>query len=105
MTFMMEHLWLSTGNLGLVDIQDITCQNECLAILKASHVRLTDDVDELVWNLSKSGKYSPKDGYLHLMLDMNELEYSRWWKFLWKLKCPLKQKIFCCFLFSDKALT
>ena len=68
-------------------------------------MRLSYDVDELVWNLSKYGKYSPKDGYLHLMLDKNEMEYSWWWKVLWKLKCPLKSKIFCWFLFSDKALT
>ena len=105
MTFMMEQVFLSTDIFGLVDIQDITCWNDFLAILKASHVRLSDDVDELGWNLSKYGKYSPKDGYLRLMLDRNEMEYSWWWKVLWKLKCPLKAKIFFWFLFSDKALT
>ena len=105
MTFMMEELWLFTGKIGLVDIQDITCWNEYLAIVKASHVRLTDDADELIWNLSKSGKYSPKDGYLHLMLGRNEMEYSWWWTILWKLKCPPKGKMFCWFLFFDKALT
>ena len=68
-------------------------------------MRLSNDVDELVWNLSISGKYSPKYGYMHLKLDMNEMEYSWWWKVLWKFKCPLMSKIFCWFLFSDKALT
>ena len=61
--------------------------------------------DELVQNQSKSGKYSPKAGYLQLILDKNELEISWWWNLIWKLKCPLKSKIFCWFLFSSKALT
>ena len=76
MTYLMEQGWLSADNLGLTDIQDVLCWNGFLAILKASHVRLSDDVDELVWNMSKSDKYSPKDGYLHLMLDSNEMDYS-----------------------------
>ena len=33
------------------------------------------------------------------------MELSLWWKVMWKLKCPLKSKIFCWFLFSRKALT
>ena len=45
MTFMMEKVWKSTNNLELVDVEDITCWNEYLAILKSSHVRLFDDVD------------------------------------------------------------
>ena len=101
----MEQGWISADDLGLVDYQDVSCWNGYLAILKASHVRLTNAMDVLVWNQSKSGKYSPKDGYLQLILDRNEMEYSWWWKVLWKLKCPLKSKIFCWFLFSDKALT
>ena len=59
----------------------------------------------LVWSQSKSGKYTPKVGYLHLIQDMNEVEISWWWKLLWKLKCPLKSKIFSWFLLSGKALT
>ena len=33
------------------------------------------------------------------------MERSWWWKWLWKLTCPLKSKIYCLFLFSGKALT
>ena len=58
----------------------------------------------MVWNQSKSGKYSPKASYLQLILDKNEVEISWWWKLLWKLKCPLKSKIFRWFLFSGKAI-
>ena len=101
----MEQGWLTIDNLRLVDEQEITCWNGYLAILKASYVKLSNDVDMLVWNQSKSGKYSPKASYLQLIVDKNEVEISWWWKMLWKFKCPLKSKMFCRFLFSGKALT
>ena len=40
-----------------------------------------------------------------MILDRNEVEFSWWWKVLWKFRCPLKEKLFCRFLLSDKALT
>ena len=43
--------------------------NGYIAILKASHVRFSNDDDALVWNLSKTSHYSPKEGYAHLMLN------------------------------------
>ena len=105
MTPLSEQGWLSANILGLSDIQDVLCWNGFLAILKASHVRLTNCEDKLVWNLSKTGNYSPKDGYVHLIQDRFGGDLSWWWKVLWKVKCPLKSKFFCWFLFSDKALT
>ena len=72
---------------------------------KSSHVSLTNDKDVLVWNLSKSGLYTPKEGYVQLLLDRDGMDHSWWWKLLWKFNCPLKAKIFCWFLLSDKALT
>ena len=89
-SYLMEQGWLNDDNLGLVDEQDITCWNGYLTIIKAIHITLTNEVDVLVWNQSKSGKYSPKVGYLQLILDKNEVEISWWWKLLWKIKCPLK---------------
>ena len=65
--------------------------NGYLAIPKSSHARLSNEDDALVWNLSKSGKYTPKEGYAQLM--HREVEHIWWWKVLWKLKCPLKIKI------------
>ena len=102
---MMEQQWLSIDYIGLVDLQDVSIWNGYLAIVKSSHVKLSNNLDELVQNLSKSGKYTPKDGYVQLILDRNEMEYSWRWKVLCKLKCPLKEKNFCWFIFSDKALT
>ena len=77
--------------------------NGYLAILKSSIVRFSNDDDALVWNLSKTGQYSPKEGYTQLM--NRDMELLWWWKVLWKLKCPLKTKIFYWFLLSGKALT
>ena len=77
--------------------------NVSLAILKFSHARFSNDDDALVWNLSKTGHYSPKEGYAQLM--NKEVEHIWWWKVLWKLKCPLKTKNKNWFIFSGKALT
>ena len=50
--------------------------NDYLAILESSHVRLSNEDDALVWNLSKTGKYSPKEGYAQLMhRDVDHI----WW--------------------------
>ena len=82
-------------DLGIVDQSDVSLWNGYLDTLKTSHVRLRNEVDVLVWNQSKSGRYTPKDGYLQMILDINDLEFSWWWKVLWKFKCPLQSKIFC----------
>ena len=42
LTFIMEQGWLSVEQLGLVDQQDVTYWNGYIAILKGSHVRLTN---------------------------------------------------------------
>ena len=88
-----------------MDLQDVSLWNGFIAILKASNIRLSNAVDEIVWIQSKSGKYSPKDGYLQLIEDRNEVDISYWWKEIWNFKCPLKSKILCWFLLSNKALT
>ena len=51
MIHLMEQGWISVDNLRLSDIQDVLCWNGFLATLKASHVRLTNNADILVWNL------------------------------------------------------
>ena len=96
---LMEQGWLNAEALGLVEAQDIISWTGYLAILKYSHIRLKNEADVLVWNQSKSGKYSPKDGYLHLIMEKHEMEIAWCWRMIWKLKCPLKSKIFCWFLF------
>ena len=96
---------LSFVDLGLVEDLDIIAWNGYLAILKTSHIRFSNNEDLLVWNQAKSGKYTPKGGYLKLILDQYDVETAWWWNMFWHCKCPLKSKIYCWFLFSGKALT
>ena len=42
---------------------------------------------------------------MQLIKDRTDVEISWWWKAVWKFKCPLKSKILCWFLLSNKALT
>ena len=49
-SFLMEQGWLSSNDLGLVEILDINACNGYLAILKSSQIRLRNEEDVLVWN-------------------------------------------------------
>ena len=73
---LMEQGWLLADQLGLDDHQDAIVWNGYLSILKRSHVRLTNDNDVLVWNLSKYGLYTPKEGYVQLLLDRDGMDHS-----------------------------
>ena len=75
-SMLLEQGCLSSKNIGIVDIQDALIWNGYIIILKASNVRLSDVVEELVWIQSKTGKYSPKDGYLQLIKDRTDVEIS-----------------------------
>ena len=96
--------WLHADLFGFVE-QEIIIWNNYVALLISSHVRISNEDDQLVWSYSKTGKYTPKAGYFYLIEDRNDLDYSWWWKWLWKLNCPLKSKLYCWFLFSGKVLT
>ena len=87
---LMTQKWLSADTIGFTDPLDIVAWNGYIATLKSSHVRLSAATDCLIWNLSKSGKYSPKEGYAELM--NREVDSIWWWKVIWKMKCPLKTK-------------
>jgi hypothetical protein len=64
-------------------------------------VQLTNSPDKFVWKLNESGIYSVKSLYLDLM--NGHTPFLR--KYLWKLKIPLKIKIFMWFLNSKVLLT
>ena len=103
LTDLLAQQWTNVDFIGFTDPQEIVLWNGFLAILKSSHARLSNEDDTLVWNLSKSGKYRRKEGYAQLM--NRELDLIWWWKLVWKLKCPLKTKIFSWFILYGKALT
>ena len=62
-------------------------------------VNLNNDNDKFIWKLTDTGLFSVKSMYLDMMND--DARYLR--KYLWKLKVPLKIKIFMWFL-SNKVL-
>jgi hypothetical protein len=64
-------------------------------------VHLTTDPDKFIWELTDSGVFSVKSMYNHYMND-----YPRFLnKYLWKIKVPLKIKIFLWFLNHKVLLT
>lgn len=64
-------------------------------------VNLSDEPDRFVWKLTTYGLFSVKSMYEDLMND--HTPYLR--KYLWKLKIPLKIKIFMWFLSNKILLT
>eukprot|EP00253_Pinus_taeda_P034852 PITA_34852 len=73
--------------------------------LQRSNVRIKDEPDCLMWAQSKSGEYSPKDGYSFLM-DKKGWGCPEWWvKDIWKLKCPAKARLFFWCILKRKVPT
>jgi hypothetical protein len=64
-------------------------------------IHLTNDKDRFVWKLSNNSIFSVKSMYKDLM--NNHTPYRH--KFLWKMKIPLKIKIFMWFLNNKVILT
>jgi hypothetical protein len=67
-------------------------------------VHLNDNEDHFKWSLTTSHNFSVKSMYLDLLDDnMVYLVYLQ--KYLWKMKVPLKIKIFMWFLHRQEILT
>jgi hypothetical protein len=64
-------------------------------------IQLSQDRDRFIWDLAATGTFSVKSMYSDYMND--HVGFSR--KYLWKLKIPLKIKIFMWFLNSKVLLT
>jgi hypothetical protein len=65
------------------------------------HVRLNDQVDVFLWNLHQNGKYTIHSLYLALI--NNGITHMN--KQLWRLKVPLKIKIFMWYMKKEAVLT
>eukprot|EP00253_Pinus_taeda_P006972 PITA_06972 len=96
--------WKNAEDLGL----NIRWHNEWASFieeLQRSNVRIKNEQDVLLWAQGKTGVYSPKDGYSFLM-NKKGWAVSEWWsKNLWKLKCPLKARIFLWCILKRKIPT
>ena len=64
-------------------------------------VQLTDQPDNFIWRLTDTGVFTVKSMYLDLMSD--HTVFLR--KYIWKMKVPLKIKIFMWFLYQKVILT
>eukprot|EP00253_Pinus_taeda_P011344 PITA_11344 len=96
--------WKNAVDLGL----DFRWHNEWSSFIEELHrsnVRIKSEPDALLWAHSKSGNYSPKEGYAFLM-DQKGWQVPEWWsRKLWKLKCPLKSRVFLWCLLKSKIPT
>jgi hypothetical protein len=73
--------------------------------LKLGHIRITVREDELVWKHAPHGVYTPKLGYSQINIDLLQPEPSWWWKGVWKVKFPLKARIFMWCMIKNKIPT
>ena len=71
---------------------------------KSSHVSLTNDKDVLVWNLSKSCLYTPKKGYVQLLLDRDGMDHSCGGNYYGSLSALSRKKSFVGFFYLIKHL-
>ena len=70
-------------------------------VLRLMQVRLSEEPDKFVWDLNSSGLFSVKSLYHDLVND--HTVFLR--KYIWKMKVPLKIKIFMWFLYKKVILT
>ena len=70
-------------------------------IERLMRINLTNETDKFIWSLTKTGLFTVKSFYDDLL--NGHTRYLR--KYLWKLKIPLKIKIFLWFLSRKELLT
>eukprot|EP00253_Pinus_taeda_P001922 PITA_01922 len=96
--------WKNVVDMGL----DFRWHNEWSTFideLHRSNVRIKSKPDALLWAHGKTGFYSPKEGYAYLM-DQKGWAAPEWWsRSLWKLKFPLKSRVFLWCLLKSKVPT
>jgi hypothetical protein len=96
--------WKKANELGISGAPELHYRNYIKA-LQLGHIRLSDREDELVWQKDPTGAYTPKLGYIALSLDLFQQQPIWWWKGLWKLKCPQKEKLFLWAALNQKIPT
>jgi hypothetical protein len=96
--------WKTATTLNL-NTEDSTEFENYRNALFLSQIRIREQEDELVWDRNESGIYTPKEGYLQLMQDFSEAEPVWWWKKIWKINGPAKEKLFWWCVLSNKAPT
>jgi hypothetical protein len=70
-------------------------------VAQISNVELVEGSDNFKWSLTNSGLYSVRSMYLHLIDTYSPFLHKK----IWKIKIPLKIKIFLWFLQKGVVLT
>lgn len=84
--------WKSGHQIGLLEAHDREW-SIFVVVLRGAHIRLSEAEEVLVWYLSPDGNYSPKVSYASICVDHYNRAVKWWWKRLWKIQCPTKNKI------------
>lgn len=96
--------WKNAVDMGL----NIRWHNEWASFIEELHrsnVKIKNEQDVLMWAQGKTGVYSRKDGYSFLMEKKGWAAPEWWSKNLWKLKCPLKSRVFLWCILKRKIPT
>jgi hypothetical protein len=96
--------WLTWEEMGLRE-EFVEEWKGYTKVLKDNNVKIQEDDDQLIWSLNPSGTYVPKLGYRALAEEGLEGQQAWWWRIIWKLKCPSKNKIFMWLILNNKAPT
>jgi len=86
---LFQQAWKSAHHLN-IPYQWYQTWNDYIKALTEAHIRISEGEDEIIWALSKVGRYSPNEGYLVLIESRKPLDIESWWQNLWKLKAPTR---------------
>jgi len=78
-TTLFSQDWISSYALDMNDEHEIIW-NAYTDVLKASHILLIDQEDDLIWDHDKAGNYTPNLGYVHLKEEIFNRNVIWWWK-------------------------
>ena len=70
-------------------------------VAKITHINWTNESDLFIWNLHNNGQFTVHSMYLHMINQNTPFSH----KLIWKLKIPLKIKIFLWYLQKEVILT
>jgi hypothetical protein len=86
--------------------EEAECWTLSVQKLKQSAIRLREEEDEIVWSKNNSsGRYTTQLGYKAMFRVEEENDRKWWWKSVWKIKSPIKQKVFLWLVLANKILT
>ena len=94
--------WIQVGDLGF-DAPVTRDLERYIGSLTRDHIILRDREDVLIWDSTPNVKYTPKAGYIKLSGLGVDKVVEWWWKTLWKINCPPKNKLFMWCVLENKA--